>query len=149
MDIGTELTLLIDQLAKAEVPYALCGGLALAVHGHSRAERNIDFLVREADISRARKMVRETGFLMETVPLFSDDRKIRIERIAKFAGCDVLMLHLVVGDEALDEVWNTRVSVTWRGRQLWCVSRQGLVTMKLAAGRPKDLADIAALEGSS
>ncbi len=47
---------------------------------------------------------------------------------------------------ALDLIANGRLVVAWRQRQLVIVSRGGLIAMKRLAGRPQDLADIAALE---
>jgi hypothetical protein len=36
MNINTELLHVLDALDKDGIEYALCGGLALAVHGHPR-----------------------------------------------------------------------------------------------------------------
>ena len=53
---------------------------------------------------------------------------------------------LVVGP-TLAATWRDRLAVRWRDRDVWIVSRDGLVAMKRLAGRPQDLADIAVLEG--
>ena len=45
LDLYDELKAVLSALEKAEVPYALCGGLALAVYGHPRATVDIDLLV--------------------------------------------------------------------------------------------------------
>ena len=45
MDLHQELVQLIDALEAAGAEYALCGGLALAVHGHPRFTKDIDLLV--------------------------------------------------------------------------------------------------------
>jgi len=55
-------------------------------------------------------------------------------------------LDLIVVGPGLEEVWDGRIVVRWRKRDIGIVSRAGLVTMKRLAGRPQDLADIAALE---
>jgi hypothetical protein len=39
-------------------------------------------------------------------------------------------------------VWQTRRSIAFEGGTLHVVSREGLITMKLAAGRPQDVADV-------
>ena len=54
---------------------------------------------------------------------------------------------LVVNDE-LVEVWDTRITIDTGVRKLTIVSRAGLATMKRIAGRAQDLADIAKLEGT-
>ena len=42
--IYTELRALTARLHAEEIPYALCGALALAVHGYPRATLDIDLL---------------------------------------------------------------------------------------------------------
>ncbi len=50
VDLEQELISLAAVLASEGIPYALCGGLALAVHGFQRATKDIDFLVPVAAI---------------------------------------------------------------------------------------------------
>ena len=45
-----------------------------------------------------------------------------------------------------DEAWERRISVRIDEDELPFISRDDLITNKLAAGRPKDLADVAALK---
>jgi hypothetical protein len=59
---------------------------------------------------------------------------------------ELMSLDLIVVGPGLEEVWNGRLLVPWREHDVAIVSRAGLVTMKRLAGRPQDLADIAALE---
>jgi hypothetical protein len=47
-----ELKALVAALNEEGVPYALCGGLAMAVHGFVRATEDIDLLVRPSDVER-------------------------------------------------------------------------------------------------
>ena len=44
------------------------------------------------------------------------------------------------------EVWASRLVARYRDRTIHVVSAEGLVTMKVLANRPQDLADIAALQ---
>lgn len=48
-------------LEKHQVDDALCGGLAVLLHGHVRATRDIDVLIRREDLERVCKIVRELG----------------------------------------------------------------------------------------
>ena len=48
-------------------------------------------------------------------------------------------------------IWQTRARVEFEGAgaagtQLWVVSRAGLISIKLTAGRPQDIIDIQRLE---
>lgn len=58
----TELEALVDALNGDGVPYALCGGLALGIHGHPRTTIDIDLLVEAADVSRALVVAKRVGF---------------------------------------------------------------------------------------
>ena len=61
-----------------------------------------------------------------------------------------LMLDVLLAEGALESVWQTRARVgfTVGGQEsvLWVVSRSGLVTLKLAAGRPQDIVDVQRLQ---
>jgi hypothetical protein len=71
---------------------------------------------------------------------------IEMQRVSKLVGAEILRLDLLLAHEALAPVLQGRQSIAWRGRTLHVVSRSGLVSMKLAAGGPQDLADLATLE---
>ena len=52
MDLVAELRAVARTLEEAGVPYAVCGGLAVTLHGATRATKDIDLLVREEDVER-------------------------------------------------------------------------------------------------
>ncbi len=45
LDLFDEFVALVDALEKARLPYAVCGGLAMAIHGLPRATIDVDLLV--------------------------------------------------------------------------------------------------------
>lgn len=51
MNLKDELLLITNTLSAARIDYALCGGVAVAVHGYPRATRDIDLLIREEDLA--------------------------------------------------------------------------------------------------
>lgn len=146
LDLEEELGALVDALNAADAEYALCGGLALAVHGAPRATIDIDLLVRPDDVSRVREVAASRGFTFAALPMrFS---KIRIDRITKIhPDGDTLILDLLVYSPDLEEVWQTRERRRWKGRDLSVVSPDGLVTLKMLRQSAQDLADIEALKG--
>lgn len=153
VDLIAELEAMLEAFERGGIDYALCGGLAVAVHGHPRATMDIDLLVRAEQLTSAIQVAREAGF---DVPA----RKMRfglragqpreMQRVSKLdpETNELLSLDLIVVGPSLEEVWNGRVVVAWRTRSISIVSRAGLVAMKRLAGRPQDLADIAILEGT-
>ena len=151
MDIVEELSGALEALRGAGVPHALCGGFALAVHGSPRATKDIDFLVPEADVARAERALGPAGFTLRAGPIaFGAGTPLerRLQRLTKVAGGEQLTIDLMLVTRVYEPVWAGRMEVLWEGRVVPVVSREGLIAMKRLAGRPQDLADLAALEGT-
>lgn len=144
VDLIAELQRIGAALNDAGVEYALCGGLAVAVHGHARATQDIDLLVRADQIPAAVQVATALGFDLPALPMQMGATPIT--RRSRIVGTTVLPLDLLHTSPETDDVLSTRIAVPWRGGILWSVSREGLIRMKRLAARPQDLADIAALE---
>jgi hypothetical protein len=152
LDLIGELEALVDAFEREGVEYAVCGGLALALHGHPRATMDIDVLVTAAELARAIQVARGLGF---DVPARKMAFGLRtgtpreVQRVSKLepATNQLLSLDLLVVGPVYEDVWSGRIALMIGERKMVVVSRDGLVTMKRIAGRPQDLADLAALEG--
>ena len=152
MDLHIDLGRLVDALSRVRIEYALCGGLAVAVHGFPRSTKDIDLLVRPEDAPRIVSAVASIGFTLDAGELpfgWRGPHPRRVRRISKTEGPEVLTLDLVLLPPWLANVWDSREVIWWEGRELTVVSRDGLLEMKRIAGRPQDLADIARLTGES
>jgi hypothetical protein len=144
-DLFEQLAAVVQALDRAAVPYALAGGLALAVHGVARATSDIDLLVPRARIDEALEATHPLGFRFAATPMiFPDGMELR--RITRIAGKAHTTLDLLLVDEALRPAWDSRQSRQTAFGPLVVVSREGLIAMKIAAGRPQDLADVARLQ---
>jgi hypothetical protein len=145
VDLIGELKRVVDALRRERLPYALCGGIALAVHGFPRFTKDIDLLVRPADVARILRVVRRLGYRVSAGSLtFQRGRRTEttIHRVSKFAGEEFLTLDLVELSPALAPVWRQRERHRWAGRVIRVVSAAGLARMKKTAGRKQDLADL-------
>ena len=75
---------------------------------------------------------------------------VSIRRFTKLAAAgQPLMLDVIVAEGPLETVWRTRTRIAFGDdptSAVWAVSREGLITLKLAAGRPQDLVDVQRLE---
>jgi len=142
VDLFAELTSLTQALAAAKVDYALCGAVALAIHGAPRATKDIDILLREDDLARLRDVARQLGFDIEALPMTFSSSGITVRRFTKLEAGESLMLDILVADGPLRAVFDTRLELPYEKGSLWVVSTEGLVTLKLAAGRPQDLVDV-------
>ncbi len=148
MNIRQELFLVIDTLQRAGIDYALCGGLAVVVHGFPRLTQDIDLLVREEDLDRARNALRSVGYSVESGILSFEagtPNEVRLFRVTKVEAEDHMTLDLVLDAPHLRAVWRDRERHQVEDRMLQVVSREGLATMKRMAGRPQDLADLSHL----
>lgn len=149
MNIRDELFLVTGALTDAEVEYALCGGMAVIVHGYPRLTRDIDVLIREEDLERARGVLEKSGYTLPSGILPFDLGKPterRAFRVTKVEGKDHMTLDLVLVSPFLEDVWRGRERHVVEDRPLYVVSRDGLAKMKRAAGRPQDLADLSQLD---
>ena len=148
MDLFAEVVALAAALDAATIDYAICGAVALAIHGAPRATRDIDLLARAADVPRLRDVVRSRGFTLEALPMTFSSSGISIQRFTKVERDGrTLMLDVVVAEGPLESVWETRSRIAFAASDetphaLSVVSRDGLITLKLAAGRPQDIVDV-------
>jgi hypothetical protein len=140
LDLIAELEAVLDALAGANVDHALCGGLAVAIHGHPRATMDIDVLVPGDRVEAAMRAAGTVGFDLPARKMVQ-----RVSKVDPHTGA-LLSLDLLVVGPTLADVWSGRTSVRWRDRDVAIVSRDGLIAMKRMAGRPQDLADISTLE---
>jgi len=145
MDLYEELLGVVDTLSAHGVQYALCGGIAVAVHGYPRFTKDIDLLIREEDLDATRAAVAECGFTVEggRIPfrMGQPDEQI-VFRINKVSGRELLTLDLILVGEPLKAIWNDRRDAEWENRRICLVSREGLAVMKRRAGRRQDLLDL-------
>ena len=149
MDLYEELLGLVDLLGAKRIDYALCGGIAVAFHGHPRFTKDIDILIRPEDLDRVTEAVATLGFDLEsgTLPFGADGPDAReVHRIIKTVGPDGIALDLLLVSPALEDAWVSRGVFEWRGREVRVVSREGLAMMKRLAGRDQDLLDLKRLE---
>lgn len=144
-DIKTELFEVVKALNNAGVPYALCGGLAVVLHGYPRATKDIDILILPTHYDQVKAAVTPIGFRFEAAPMTfksGEPEEQKIMRISKIADDEALMLDFVLADGFLREVWENRKTFEIDGIQIVAVDRDGLIKMKKASGRLKDLADL-------
>lgn len=149
MDVLTEFTRLVTELDAASIPYATCGGLAMAVHGHVRATKDIDVMIHESDLEAAFAVARRLGYDIEGLPLNFRDQDMKIRRISKIESRLLMTVDFILVTEAMSDIWSERELRAWEDGEAWVVSRAGLIRMKKLAGRDQDMLDIKKLEGDA
>lgn len=131
IDLAEEFEAVISALAEHGIEYAVCGGLAMAVHGFPRATVDIDLLIRPEAEERVYAAVEPLGFRIRANPMRCDQGRMEIRRISKIVPAgDTLMLDLLLVTPAFENVWRDRTTIESDFGPISVVSRQGLIELK-------------------
>ncbi len=148
IDLPADFRDLLIELADAGADFVVLGGHAVAFHGHPRATKDLDVLVRPTPENAARVYGALAAF---GAPLASFE--VGAEDFTTYDG--VLQIGLpprridilnradgITFDQAIAHAG----SFTVEGRKIPVIGRDALLQNKRAAGRTQDLADVEALE---
>ena len=142
-----ELSALISALNENGVEYAVCGGLALTIHGFPRATFDIDILIQPDSLEKAYEIAAQFEYDIRGLDMSFKERAVEIRRVSKIdANGEILPLDFLLVTPQVKDVWETKENLIWQNKSLWIVSREGLIKMKTLAGRAKDLIDIDRIE---
>ncbi len=149
IDIYDALKMLTASLETHGVEYAVCGGLAMAVHGYVRATVDIDILISPDELKSVLKIAQGLGYEIKAKPMKFADGKVIIYRVTKIfsESKDYLPVDLILVTDEIRSVWESRKKVKLEDGSITVVSRQGLIQLKHLRGSKQDLADIERLEG--
>lgn len=147
-DLYEEFKSIVSALEEHGIDYAVCGGLAMAVHGLPRATVDIDLLILAESLEQARGLARTLGYTIEAFPMTFSRGAVEIRRVSKIdpeTGI-VLSLDMLLVTPEIVEVWQSRIEVSWESGSFWAVSRRGLIALKSFRSSAQDLADIERLK---
>jgi hypothetical protein len=149
VNLVDELHAIATTLSRADIAYAICGGLAVTIHGATRTTKDIDVLIARGDVQRALEAVRPLGYAFAALPMVFEagtDRERHVQRVTKLEQGHALVLDLLLADASFAGFLADRVTLELPRGSLTVVSRETLLLMKRLAGRPQDVADISKLE---
>ena len=108
IDLYDELRALIRSLNDARAPYALCGGLAMAVHGKVRATIDIDLLVPPQELEEVKAVCHSRGYAIEAMPMLMASGQVPIVRLTKIEtrSGDSLSVDLLVVTDSTTPAWS-------------------------------------------
>ena len=137
MDLYEELRSIAVALDSAGISYALVGGLAVSIYATPRATE---------DIERAIAALAPLGFRAPGAAFAVAGGRLRIARLLKFEGEDLLPVDLLVPvDPALVPLLSDRVIRDLGGRPVAVVGLRSLRALKRLRRSPQDVADLEAL----
>jgi hypothetical protein len=133
-------------LVRHRVRFLVVGAYALAHHGYPRATNDVDVLIATDEPNRAR--VRAAA--VEFVGAAPSDAAFRPPRGMFRIGPDAAHVDVTTkidGIADFDRAFRRRSRGEFFGAKVGYLSLEDMLRTKRAAGRPKDLGDIAFLEG--
>jgi len=145
MNLVDELYKVARALDDARIPYALCGGVAVTIHGATRTTQDIDLLIPSGRVGDVLDAVRPLGYTFAALPMTFDrgtPRERHVQRVTRIADGEHLVLDLILAASAFDGLLDDRVALNTPEGTLSVVSRATLGVMKRLAGRPQDIADL-------
>ncbi len=151
LDLITEFEAVVEALEQDQIKYAVCGGLAVSFFAQPRLTQDIDILLLLAQVERCKEILRPLGFQFLSSPMRFGNDAVEVHKMTKIepGGRDYLFLDLIASlSPFAQQVLSERVRLSWKSKPVWVVSRDGLIKLKEAAKRPKDLLDLDALRGS-
>jgi hypothetical protein len=140
---------LLAVFAAHKVDYLIVGGYAVGFHARPRFTKDIDLWVgnQPDNIVRVRTaleafgapdaMLTQIEFARDEDVLWMGVPPVRIDVVKGVPGGDFAQCH------------SRRILATWDGVPVSIISRDDLLVIKRACGRPQDLVDIEALEAVS
>lgn len=148
MTLTEELFRLIGAFEQDSIDYAVCGGLAMALHGYARTTQDIDVLMLAKDVDRAKAVARKAGFEIDAGRMDFGGGQTSIYRLTKIDPEyeDALPLDIVMVTKNNRNVWDNRIPIETTLGPVWSITKDGLIQMKKLSGRKQDLADIERLE---
>jgi hypothetical protein len=148
LDIYDEFRNLVAVLEEHEIDYAICGGMAMAVHERPRMTIDIDILIQAESLDRVIAIATELGYKIRGRDMSFANGAVEIRRISKIdpESGDLLSLDLLLVTPQLRSAWESRVESEWEGGTFSVVSRAGLIALKQLRMSGQDLDDIKALE---
>ena len=144
-DVLRTFTRLLDEM---QVPYVVMGGLAVRAYGLPRPTYDVDFtaVISQPELLSFFDRCESEGFTV--APQY---RKGWVDRVA---GMPLVKVRLYLADKGIDvdvflvETDYQKELITRRqrddvdGQNVWLVSPEDLILLKLIANRPRDLIDV-------
>lgn len=147
-DLYEEFKSIVSALEANGIEYAVCGGLAMAVHGLARATVDIDLLILADDLEAVKAAAKKLGYVIDAMPMTFAAGAVEIRRVSKTDADTgiVLSLDLLLVTPQIAAVWATRTQVDWQEGVLSVVAPKGLIALKSLRGSGQDLDDIKRLQ---
>ena len=124
LNLLEELKRLLDALTEEAIDYALCGDIAVNIHGHVRSTNDINLLVREEDVGQVLSLLQSLNFDFTSgpVPFQAETAKERkLYRATQIQDAAAVTVDVLVITPVLEDVWRSRETFAWMNREVTAV----------------------------
>jgi hypothetical protein len=135
----------LSALCAEGAEFLIVGAYAVGVHGIPRATGDIDIWVRPTSENAIRVMRALKRFGAALLDLTEEDLATTDTVFQMGVAPNRIDVITGISGVTFDEAWPSRVTVAIEGLTVPVIGRDDLLRNKAASGRPKDLADLAAL----
>ena len=137
---------ILSELTAAGAEFMIVGAFAIAAHGNPRATGDIDIWVRPSRENAERVLAALRAFGAPLAGLATDD--LTDEQTVFQIGVAPIRIDILAGIDGIsfEDAWPRRVEANLGTLTVPVLGLADLATNKRAAGRPKDLADLAWIE---
>jgi hypothetical protein len=146
MELAPDFDEFIESLIAHGVEFVVVGAYALAFHGAPRFTGDLDILIRPEESNAARLLdaLRDFGFPSGEL----HPRDVADPRRMLQMGVEPVQIHVMsaISGVTWDEAWEHRAIAGLGSHEVPILGRDTFLKNKRAAARPKDLADIDALQ---
>lgn len=134
------------------VKYLVVGGYAVSFHAQPRATKDIDLFIK-ADAANARATYAALASFGVPLDKIREEDLVEPHNFIRF-GREPHAVDILPGIDGVDfdAAWEKRVEAVIDPKSdltAFFISAPDLITAKLAAGRPQDIADVAALRDAA
>jgi len=152
LDLYQNFKIVVLALETAGTRYALCGGMAIAVHGFPRATIDIDLVILESDLERLKTDLQNLGFTVPAAPMTFANAQVKIIRLSKIdpQDGDVLSIDLLMLGPKVSDIFTEKniETVDFEAIHLKVLNKESLIRLKKLRNSKQDQADIEKLEGN-
>lgn len=150
LNLLQEFKNIIKVLEEENIDYAVCGGMAMAIHGFLRATVDIDIILLQENINKTKDAFKAYGYRLESNPMSFGNGETIIHRITKVdtESEDFLVLDILEVTNAMKEIWKNRKRIESDFGFISVVDKTGLIQMKKMRNSKVDQEDIERLQAN-
>ena len=150
LNLLQEFKIIIKVLEEENIDYAVCGGMAMAIHGFLRATVDIDIILLQENINKTKAAFKAYGYRLESNPMSFGNGETIIHRITKVdtESEDFLVLDILEVTNSMKEIWKNRKQIESDFGLISVVDKTGLIQMKKMRNSKVDQEDIERLQAN-